>query len=130
MAGASGIGHVRSLARLYGCLACGGELDGVRLLSPAALERAVTPLSEGVDPLTDEPSRFAAGFALQHAGCARPDRGRLRAHRGGRFRARCVALRGAGFSYAINLMRDDEEDDRAASLLDALAGVVAPVQNV
>jgi len=37
---ANGLFTARSLARMYACLAGGGAIDGVRLLSPAALARA------------------------------------------------------------------------------------------
>ena len=37
---ANGHGDARSLARLYGALACGGELDGVHVLSREAIARA------------------------------------------------------------------------------------------
>ena len=38
---ANGLFTARSLARMYACLAAGGELDGVRLLSPQTLGRAL-----------------------------------------------------------------------------------------
>ena len=37
---ANGLFTARSLARMYACLACGGELDGVRLISRKTLGRA------------------------------------------------------------------------------------------
>jgi CubicO group peptidase (beta-lactamase class C family) len=37
----NGLFTARSLARMYAALACGGELDGVRLLSRATLQRAI-----------------------------------------------------------------------------------------
>lgn len=43
---ANGLFTARSLARMYAALAGGGELDGVRLLSRAALERAIEPQPE------------------------------------------------------------------------------------
>ena len=36
--GAGGIADARSVARLYAMLACGGELDGVRILSQATVQ--------------------------------------------------------------------------------------------
>ncbi len=38
---ANGLFTARSLARMYGCLAMGGELDGVRLMSKSTFERAI-----------------------------------------------------------------------------------------
>jgi CubicO group peptidase (beta-lactamase class C family) len=43
---ANGLFTARSLARMYAALACGGTLDGVRLLSPATLARATRPQRE------------------------------------------------------------------------------------
>jgi CubicO group peptidase (beta-lactamase class C family) len=43
---ANGLFTARSLARMYAALAAGGELDGVRLLSPMTLARATEPQVE------------------------------------------------------------------------------------
>ncbi len=43
---ANGLFTARSLARMYAALACGGTLDGVRLLSPQTLARATRPQRE------------------------------------------------------------------------------------
>lgn len=62
---ANGHGNARALARVYGALARGGELDGVRLLSPAAIERAIEEQCHGEDAImVGMPSRFALGFSL------------------------------------------------------------------
>lgn len=56
-------GHAtaRSLARLYGALACGGAHDGV---SPESIARASTERSNGRDAVLDVPTRFGLGFML------------------------------------------------------------------
>jgi CubicO group peptidase (beta-lactamase class C family) len=55
----------RDLARFYQMLLNGGQLDGVRLLSPAALAQAVQPSSDGeLDQLLRLPIRWSAGFQL------------------------------------------------------------------
>jgi CubicO group peptidase (beta-lactamase class C family) len=59
---ANGITDARSLARLYA--ACVGEVDGVRLLSDAALGRARTEQVRGPDLVTVGESRFGVGFQL------------------------------------------------------------------
>jgi CubicO group peptidase (beta-lactamase class C family) len=41
--------NARALARVYGALACGGEVDGVRVLSPGIIERARTEQANGPD---------------------------------------------------------------------------------
>ena len=65
MPGAGGVAHARSMARLYGCLARHGELDGVRVLSPETIAGATRPLARGDDPLTGDPHVYATGFELQ-----------------------------------------------------------------
>jgi CubicO group peptidase (beta-lactamase class C family) len=40
---ANGIADARSLARMYAALAGGGEVDGVRLVSPAVIDRFTRP---------------------------------------------------------------------------------------
>ena len=45
-------------------LAIGGELDGVRLLSPEAIDRARVEQSNGIDAVVGIPLRFGLGFRL------------------------------------------------------------------
>jgi CubicO group peptidase (beta-lactamase class C family) len=54
----------RAVARIYSALALGGEVDGVRLLGPGTLERAIAEASVGVDAILGRPSRFGLGFQL------------------------------------------------------------------
>jgi CubicO group peptidase (beta-lactamase class C family) len=59
----AGIGEARGMARIYAALADGGALDGVRLLSRAALDRAtVTQWSDMHEGLLDRPMAMAMGF--------------------------------------------------------------------
>ena len=67
---ANGHSDARSLARLYGVLARGGELDGVRVLSAAAIDRAIEEQAIGVDAILLIPMRWGLGFGLTHP--ARP----------------------------------------------------------
>lgn len=62
----NGHGTARSLARIYGALARGGEIDGVRILSPAAIARATTEEASGPERmfLGGVPMRFGLGFIL------------------------------------------------------------------
>jgi CubicO group peptidase (beta-lactamase class C family) len=59
-------GHTsaRGAARVYAALARGGELDSVRLLAPATIERAIEEQSRGRDTVLTLPTRFATGFML------------------------------------------------------------------
>jgi CubicO group peptidase (beta-lactamase class C family) len=58
----NGIGTARSLARMYAALI--GEVDGVRLLTPATLAGATAEQSTGPDRVMIFPSRFGSGFML------------------------------------------------------------------
>jgi len=61
---ANGHASARGIARVYAALARGGELDGVRLLTPVAIERAIVEQSSGRDEVLTFPTRFATGFML------------------------------------------------------------------
>jgi len=63
---ANGHGTARALARIYGALARGGEIDGVRLLERESIDRASTVESDGPDAvLGGMPMRFGLGFMLR-----------------------------------------------------------------
>jgi CubicO group peptidase (beta-lactamase class C family) len=64
---ANGHTTARALARLYGALARGGEVDGVRVLSPEAIRRCHTEESHGIDEVLMVPTRFSTGFMLTQA---------------------------------------------------------------
>ena len=64
---ANGHGTARALARIYGALARGGEVDGVRILEPETIEAAIVPQAFGPDAvLGGLPMRFGLGFMLRH----------------------------------------------------------------
>jgi CubicO group peptidase (beta-lactamase class C family) len=126
--GAGAIGTARSIARLYGCLARGGELDGVRLLDEETIRMARTGLSHGPDHIFGDDGAFGVGFALQvdarelgppadafgHGGAGGSMHGAWPTDR-------------VGFSYCMNQLRESESgpDDRPAGLLKALFDAVA-----
>ncbi|MCA9502859.1 MAG: beta-lactamase family protein [Spirochaetaceae bacterium] len=63
---ANGHGTARALARIYGALARGGEVDGVRVLERESIERARTEQSAGPDAtLGGLPMRYGLGFMLR-----------------------------------------------------------------
>ncbi|MFK7895979.1 MAG: serine hydrolase domain-containing protein [Myxococcota bacterium] len=63
---ANGHGTARALARIYGALSIGGEVDGVRLLKPDSIERAREEQCSGADAtLAGMPMRYGLGFMLQ-----------------------------------------------------------------
>jgi CubicO group peptidase (beta-lactamase class C family) len=61
---ANGHGNARSVARIGTALACGGELDGVRLLSMATIEKAIEEQCYGEDLVLGTPIRYGLGFGL------------------------------------------------------------------
>jgi CubicO group peptidase (beta-lactamase class C family) len=61
---ANGHATARALARLYGALACGGVVDGVRVLEAEAIGRCHTEESQGRDEVLMIPTRFSSGFML------------------------------------------------------------------
>jgi CubicO group peptidase (beta-lactamase class C family) len=62
----NGHGTARALARIYGALARGGEIDGVRILQPATIALATTEEAAGPERLFfgAVPMRFGLGFVL------------------------------------------------------------------
>jgi CubicO group peptidase (beta-lactamase class C family) len=66
--GANGHSTARALARIYGAAARGGEVDGVRIFSPAVLPRAYTEQSKGFDEVLRFTTRFGLGFMLSLPG--------------------------------------------------------------
>jgi CubicO group peptidase (beta-lactamase class C family) len=64
LAAANGHSNAHSLARIYGALANGGAIDGVRLLSREAIERARTEQVNGKDEVLPMPTRLGLGFFL------------------------------------------------------------------
>jgi len=122
IAAANGIADARSVARLYGCLACGGELDGVRLLAPGTVALAAHELSRDRCAVTRRPYAYGAGFELQtelarfgpvadafgHTGSGGSTHGAWPSRR-------------TGFSYLMSELRTEAEDGRGPSVLQALA---------
>jgi CubicO group peptidase (beta-lactamase class C family) len=62
----NGHGTARALARIYGALAKGGEIDGVTILQPSTIARAITEEASGPERLFcgAVPMRFGLGFML------------------------------------------------------------------
>ena len=60
----NGIGNARSVARITAALACGGELDGVKLLSTKTIEKAIEEQFHDTDLVLQIPLRYGLGFAL------------------------------------------------------------------
>jgi CubicO group peptidase (beta-lactamase class C family) len=61
---ANGHGHARSVAVIQSVLACGGSVDGRRLLSEAGCAKALEEQTDGVDLVLGLPVRFGLGYGL------------------------------------------------------------------
>jgi CubicO group peptidase (beta-lactamase class C family) len=115
-----GSANARGLARIYGALARGGEIDGVRLISPEGLGKATAERSGGKDIVFTIYTRWAAGFLLNNRGMYGPC-GEAFGHTGlgGSF-AFADPQRKLGVSYAMNLMAANlMGDQRGARLVAA-----------
>jgi CubicO group peptidase (beta-lactamase class C family) len=60
----NGHGNARAVARLYSALAGDGELDGVHVLAPETVARAITEQVNGPDIVLERPTRYGLGFQL------------------------------------------------------------------
>lgn len=62
---AGGIGNARAVARIHSMLACGGEVDGVRIMSEAGARRGLEEQTDGRDEVLLLHLRHGLGFARQ-----------------------------------------------------------------
>jgi CubicO group peptidase (beta-lactamase class C family) len=61
---ANGHGNARSAVRLQSAVACGGEVDGKRLLSPQTIDRIFEVQADGIDLVIGVPFTFGIGYSL------------------------------------------------------------------
>lgn len=61
----NGHGNARSVSRITAALACGGELDGIHLLSEETIIRSIEEQIYGTDLVLNVPIRFGLGWGLQ-----------------------------------------------------------------
>jgi CubicO group peptidase (beta-lactamase class C family) len=120
----NGHGNARSLARLYGTLARGGELDGVRVLSPEGITGARVEQSFGEDAvLFGLTTRFGLGFMLDLPENGIAPQGDIFGHPGaGGSIGFGDPEAGIGFGYVMNKMiipPDYFVDPRWRTLIDA-----------
>jgi CubicO group peptidase (beta-lactamase class C family) len=64
----NGHGNARSLARLQSAVACGGEVDGVRLLSPKTIDRIFDVQFNSIDLVIGIPIKWGIGYGLAPEG--------------------------------------------------------------
>ena len=120
---ANGHGNARAVARLYGALARGGELDGVRVLSPQAIARATEVQATGPDAVMGLPLHMALGWVVSSPEAPLGPNTRAFGHggAGGSLGFADLDAR-VGFGYAMNKMiqTDSLMDPRWPSLIDAV----------
>ena len=117
---ADGSANSRGLARIYGALARGGEIGGVRLISPEGLANATRERHGDKDRVFTIYTRWAAGFLLNNRGMYGPNAGAF-GHTGwgGSF-AFADPETGIAMAYAMNLMAPNLMGDlRGKRLMDA-----------
>lgn len=61
---ASGFGNARSVSRVHSVLACGGEVDGVRIHSDAVLNRILDKQLSGLDQVLGTEQSYGMGYGL------------------------------------------------------------------
>ena len=120
--GVSGIISARSLAKLYGVLACGGA----PLMREDTIRLGRSDLKSGYDKLYGVNRSFGVGFQRQTETMQYGPPADAFGHSGagGSMHGAWPHL-GVGYSYTMNLMRDgDDRDPRSTALLDALHAAV------
>lgn len=102
---ANGHSNARALATIYGVLACGGEANGVRLLSERAVRLAATEVAAGMDETLKAPTHRTLGFMLPFSefNDVRPAGSFGHAGAGGS-QGFADPARRLGFGYAMNQM--------------------------
>ncbi len=120
---ANGHADARSLARLYATLAIGGELDGHRLLSQAAIAAAARERFRGIDACTLGATVFGAGYRVDSVGFGRSVGKGNFGHTGwGGSVGFADPSRRLGFAFVTNrlLAFEDGVDPRRQRLLDVV----------
>jgi CubicO group peptidase (beta-lactamase class C family) len=118
---ANGHGRAPALARIYGAIAAGGDLDGVHVLGPAQAAAAIVEQSSGPDKVLTRPTRFGLGFMLTSDFTPLGPNPRAFGHPGAGGSLGYADLdAGIGFGYVMNQMQSNiAGDPRVKRLIDA-----------
>jgi CubicO group peptidase (beta-lactamase class C family) len=119
---ANGHTTARSLAKLYGTLARGGELDGVRVMSKEQVAQCSIEQSSGPDELLVINTRFSLGFMMSQPGASLGPNAKSFGHPGaGGSLGYADPETKIGFGYTMNKMHASLLiDPRATALIDAV----------
>ena len=123
VASGNGHGNARGVARIYGTLGNGGELDGVTLMSRAGIEAMIVEQHNQTEQLQDRPYHQALGVLLNtpEAVYMGPNMRSFGHHGIGGSIGFCDPDAGIGFSYCCNKMHAvGTNGPRAARLIEAL----------
>ena len=123
MPAGNGQGDARSLAHLYGVLACGGSANGRALITPETIALAVAERFNGTDACSGSETVFGAGFRIGAIGYGPHVSVGNFGHTGwGGSVAFADPARRLGFAYVTNRLLgfDDGIDPRRQRLLDAV----------
>lgn len=121
---ANGHTNARALARIYGALANGGEIDGFRVLSRESIARCHAEQSCGPDAVLFISTRFSLGFMMSQPGASLGPNPHAFGHPGaGGSLGFADPDAGIGFGYTMNQMGSSILiDARAAALIDSVYG--------
>lgn len=120
---ANGITNARSLARMYA--ACIGEVDGVRLVRPETLARAMEVQSAGEDVVLGYETRYGTGFQLSFPFRPMAGEGSFGHYGMGGSVGFAHPERGLAFAYVMNqMLPSGGVDPRTRALIEALLGVL------
>lgn len=112
---ANGIGTARSLSRLYA--ACIGEVDGVGLLKPETVERAMITEADGEDLVVGYETRYGTGFQLSFPSRPMAGEGSFGHYGMGGSMAFAHPARGLSFGYTMNQMLSPSGPDPRSTAL-------------
>ncbi len=123
---ANGHGNARSVARVLAALACGGGVDGVRLLSAGSIARAIEPQAYDRDLVLGFKIKWGLGFMLTSAELPLSPNPRAFGHGGWGGSLGFADLdAGVSWAYVMNKMAPGTAGDtRGGSLMAALYGAL------
>ena len=119
---ANGHSNARGVARVYAALARGGELDGVRIMSPEAIERATVVQATGPDEVLRLDLHMALGWVVTSPHARMGPNARAFGHSGaGGSLGFADPDAKLAFGYAMNrqIIVDSLNDPRWPALMDA-----------
>ena len=119
IAAANGQANARGIARIYGALANGGEIDGIRIISKNGIEAATIEEVDGSRPnlVTGRVMRFARGFGLNVEEKYGPNPNSFGHSGAGGSVGFADPEANIGVGYAMNQMQVNEDDESRAQLL-------------